>query len=447
MNDTDNELHLKGGINLSMHGAYRIQVVDYSTKSVVKDYGWHKNLILNSGMDAVASTVISVLTSVGICGTGSRSNSITSSTSQISQSDAQIYLMDASGLTDFTSSIFTNGTMSYAAAAQVGDVIIDSDNSQSMITSVSVDGVNLFVNVSQSFSTGKTFTIWKTSQTGLQGEVHRSATYNLVGSSSLVGWNQGSEISCSTIVNRRTYDFVVETATRSYTEVGVSWTGTSFGGVFSRALLPVSISIAPSQQLRMTYDLSVTYGPTLPVYKTASIVGWPVFPSTSTIGSESIQNFVPSRVNTNGGNAGTVTGVSSEATCLDPGATNTFYGGSTFAQFTVFASTNSTPLYTGSVGVGNATARTGDFVIGSLSSYVVGSYERYKTATLAITQNNSTSLRSIGFGLYNYSGGTRNTPNDTTAQAMTFIFDEPQTKTNLQTLTLTWKWNWYRVIQ
>jgi len=233
----------------------------------------------------------------------------------------------------------------------------------------------------------------------------------------------------------------------SYTEVGVSWTSTPNGGVFSRTLLPLSISVAPSQQLRMTYDLTTTYGPILPVYKTASITGWPVGPSTSTMGSESIQNFVISVVNTSGVTEGTTTAVSSFATSLDPAATNTFPGGGAIAHFTVFASNVSASLYTGSVGVGNATVRTGDYAYGTLVSYVSGSYRRYKTATLGVTKANSTSLRSIGFGLYNYTSGERNTPYDASAQAMTFVFNEPQTKTNLQTLTLQWKWTWDRVIQ
>ena len=54
---------------------------------------------------------------------------------------------------------------------------------------------------------------------------------------------------------------------------------------------------------------------------------------------------------------------------------------------------------------------------------------------------------SLDYVDYNFGDPVLNTPYDASAQAMTFVFNEPQTKTNLQTLTLQWKWTWDRVIQ
>ena len=125
----NNELIVRGGINIFLQGKYRLQVIDSLTKTVVSDYGWHKNLILNNGMDQVASFYIADLNAAGVCGTGSRPNSITSSTSEITQSGAQLYLVDNSGLISFTASVITNGTSSYTSSVSPGDLIIDSDNS------------------------------------------------------------------------------------------------------------------------------------------------------------------------------------------------------------------------------------------------------------------------------------------------------------------------------
>jgi hypothetical protein len=442
-NNTDNEMNITGGIHLSMHGAYRIQTIDSYTKKVVKDYGWHKNLILNSGMNIIAYTSTANCTLYGCIGTGSRPNYITSSTSQITQSGTYVYLTNTSGLPSFTSSF-----SSYGSAVVGGDVIIDQDNSQSNVLSVISSSI-LLVDTNLNYDVGvqKTFTIWKTSQTALEYEVYRSNTY-FVGSSSIVGWNCGYQISASTVVNRRTYDFAVESVTSSYSEVGVSWTGVGNGGLFSRTLLPATATLSPNQQLRMTYDLSVTYGPIYAVYKTASIGGWPVSPSTTTIGSESIQSLIGSCVDTNGN---TQAMNQRGAQSLEPYAWNSDEFGLISYQFCIWASTSGDPLVTGSaVYVGGAPSRGGDWVQGNSMIYVpaTGSWAMYKTGTLTIYQAASTAIRSIGFGAaININQYWYVFPNDPAGQAMAFVFDQPQTKTNLQTLTLGWKWTWGRIIQ
>jgi hypothetical protein len=188
-NNTDNELRYNGGINIGMQGAYRVQVVDSYTKEVVRDYGWQKNLILNSGMNAPTGSYIANLTAVGVIGTGSRPNYFTSSTSQITQSGQYIYLNDTSYINSFTQSAST-----YPSLTEVGDLIVDEDNSQSYVVSV-VSSSLLYVASNYTYTTGKAFTIWKTSQSGLEKEIHRSQTY-FPGSSS-GAWNCGTQTSAA----------------------------------------------------------------------------------------------------------------------------------------------------------------------------------------------------------------------------------------------------------
>lgn len=427
-----------GAIGIGLQGKYRVQVVDSVTNEIVSDYGWHKNLILNTGLDGVASNTISTLHTFGICGTGSRPNFFTSSGQAITQSGNYIGLNDYSFFTSFTQSITTNGTASYSSLVQIGDVVIDQDQSQSLVTGVS--GSYLSVSGSsgsRTFATPKTFTIWKTSQTGLQGESKRSNTYYTGQTGSI--WNCGSVVSASTATLRRTYTFAVETQTQSYQEVGVSWSGTANGPVFSRVMLPQTVSLSPAQQLRLTYDLVTTYGPTVSSSKIISIAGWPVAPSTSTSGTESqIQSFTPAIVDSNGGN----TGLGSFGVVgLDP------FGGS----FYIFAVESTASAYTGSITYGSGTLRPGDFSTGgwTIGNYVTGSYTNTKANQMALTQAVLTDIRSIGFGAGDFVIGQFNfvDPNDQNGQATVFIFDQPQTKTNLQTLTLSWRWYWNRVIQ
>lgn len=473
-----NNITWGAGIKLGLAGAYRVQVVDGTTKEVVSDYGWHKNLILNNGMDAVASYAIADLMHYGVAGTGSRPNSLTASTSQITQSGYYISLQTIGDWQTFTQSVVTradgmyyytqsgvvvtDATMSYTSSVSLGDVIIDENFSQSTV--VGVSGSILAVNNSYNYSTPISFSIWKTSQGRLQGEISRSGTY-YQGSSSLVGWNCGTEWSSSLTdyttsiaVHRRTWDFTVENQSRSYTEVGASWDSTRFNPCFSRVLLPQTVSISPNQQLRLTYDLMAIFGPFSPQYSTASITGWPVAPSTTTIGTQSLQGFMTSYVQTNGVTVGM--GGYGNVYPLDPAASCTPSSCYTTANCCCWVSENSFSLNTSSVilvpGNSQAATRTlisslgsdGDYAFGTIDTYTNGTYRQRKYGTLSIYQGVSNNIRCMGFG------GTGNVncygltpPPNSGGQCMVFVFDQPQTKTNLQTLTLQWLWSWSRVIQ
>lgn len=471
-----NNITWEAGLNLRFAGAYRVQVVDAETKEIVSDYGWHKNLILNTGMDAVASQLIPELMRYGVAGTGSRPNCLTASTSQITQSGYYISLQTIGDWQTFTQSVVsrpdgmyyytqsgvavTDATMSYTSSISRGDVIVDENMSQSTV--VGVSGSFLSVDTSYTYSTPISFSVWKTSQGRLQGEISRSGTY-YQGSSSLVGWNCGTEWSSSLTnyttsiaVHRRTWDFTVENQSRSYTEVGTSWDNTRFNPCFSRVLLPQTVSISPNQQLRLTYDLMAIFGPYSPQYSTASITGWPVAPSMTTIGTQSLQSFITSYVQTNGSSNGPVG--YGNVYPLDPAAPCTGIGYYTSANCCVWVSEDSRSLNTSSVilvpGNSQAVTRTAiaaldsglHYAAGTIGTYTNGSYTQLKYGTLSIYQGVSNNIRSMGFGgTGNVNGYLTHDPAGA-GQCMVFVFDQPQVKTNLQTLTLQWKWTWDRVI-
>ena len=437
MNEKTNVTY-NGRIDLGFCGKYCVQVIDANTNKIVSDYGWHKNLILNSGLDGVATHLIGNLSLYAIAGTGSRPNYITSSTSTITQSANYIGLADFTGIASFSQSLDTDGTRSYNTLTKPGDLIIDQDMSQSLVTAVSLDGTTLTISGSGfTYTTPKTFTIWKTSQTGLQGESQRTANF-LTGQSGSV-WNCGTILSSNVMTMRRTYNFTAEVQSQSYAEVGCSWDGNAQGSVFSRMLLPQTVSLAPAQQLRLIYDLVATFNPTTQSYKTIAIGGWPVAPSTSMSGTESIvQSFTPSSVNSNGNQDG---GGQFSMTSMDPASTN----------FYIFASDSSAPFYTGSLIYGAGIYRPGDYTLvgGSLGSYVPGTYTNTKSGTLTIYQGISSNIRTIGCagGVFQVGVYSFVLPNDQNGQMMLFTFDQPQSKTNLQTLTLSWRWSWGRTIQ
>lgn len=411
--------HQPKGINQSFQGFYKAAVVNSDSKEIVWESDWMKNLILNQGMDAIYSQNLADLTLYGICGVGTRPNSISGETSEITQSGATVYLNVRTGLADFTSS---NGT--YAASVQVGDVLKYANSSESMVTTVT-DGFNLQVTPSYTFSTGQTFAIWKTSQVGLEVESKRSANY-VTGTG-----NCGTTSEVNQRTWRRSYDFTTETASISYNELGVGWASSGAANVFSRILLGAPISIDSGYNLRLVYDLVGTFTPSASIYTTASIGGWPVAPATNTIGSESIQNFLTTTVGTSG-----TTDASSGV--LDPA----WLSGGSFI-LSVFVSPSSSSLSTFATGSDRSTNAGYTTTAMSKASYVASSYYADKTGVLPVGTGNRTDLKSLGIGRY---FNTTNNPAQTTNNVCVFLFNQTQSKNSSQTLSITYRSSWARTL-
>ena len=421
----NNEYKVEGAnIGIGLQGFYKVQIVNSTTKEITVDYDWHKNLILNSGMDIIAGSQLGNLNGIGICGTGSRPNSISGGTSTITQSGMTASLYDQSGLPDFTSSYST-----YTSSVNVGDVILYTNNSQSNVVSI-IDGYNIGVDQSYTISVGdaQTFTIWKTSQRDLEGESKRTATL-LTGTG-----NCGTTIVSNVVIYRRTFDFSVETVSQNYTEVGVSWTLTkATGSTFSRILLPAPITIGIGFQLRLIHDLHIIFTPDSPQYFTASISGWPVSPATNTIATQSLQNINVSTVDTSGGTGGD--GYSSE-----PCAVHGYDGNLIVSGLSVTSASLSS--------VGTAVTRDstlGATLNGTISPYVLGSYTLYKTCNFDLNTGNSANIRSLIFGTVGFLSG--NSMWNGKYQSLAVVFDQPQTKLNTQIMSVVWKWSWSRVLQ
>lgn len=394
-----------------LKGFYKVGVVNPETD----DVRWHEegtNLILNQGMDYIHSAALVNMMTYGICGVGTRPNSFGSGISHITQSNARVYLQDRLGyIADFTSS---NST--YAATAEIGDMIVYQNNSQSQITSVLSDGFNLLVTPNYTFTDPQTFTIWKTSQTGLQSETSRSNSY--VGGTGFCG----TTVSTNVATHRRTYDFpILIHGPVSFNEIGIGWTGTALAPtVFSRILLGAPLTVPNAFRLRITYDLQTTWTPTSSLYLTASVGGWP-----STIATQSLQNFLVSSVNVSNGAS-----VSSNA-FLEPYFVT---DGNSLAAWV-------SPITTSLAAFGSYTDRsTGGSSItpGSPAAYTNGTYTYQKTWTFPITTGNGP----IGsFGVGGSGGGYSPLSN---GQVFGLVLNYSQSKYTTQTLSFTFQWMWDR---
>lgn len=413
--------HIDLNISQNLQGFYKVGAVNPSTNEIKwQSDDFRKNLILNQGMDHIynASIVDQVL--YGICGVGTRPNSLGSGTSKVSQGGTTVTLVDTSGnITDFTSSVST-----YPSLVQSGDTITYANNSQSSVTSVT-DGFHLQVSPAYTFS-NLTFTIWKTTQSGLQSEVSRSINY--VGG----GGNCGTTITNNTAIHLRSYDFPVQNTQASYNELGLGWSTSGPATVFSRILLDSPITVDAGWRLRLVYTLSASYWPTSSIYGDASIGGWPVAPSTNTTGTQSIQQFLISVVNTDGSSNNT-------NAILDP-----YYVVVGGGYFSLWASSNSSPLapFDSAVNRTGGTFAAAGSGQASKASYVAGSYTCDRTSVITAGALSSNNLRSVGFGV----GGTGGNPGDSIYQAFCFVFNQPQTIYNTQALSVTFREQWARIL-
>jgi hypothetical protein len=454
-----------GSVHNNISGFYKAMVVNPTTNEVVKDYGWHKNIILNGGMDLVPFYAYAELGAFGIAGSGSRPNKITSSTSTITQSGAEITLWPGDGLQDFSSSVTSSTETYYTHSLEVGDVIVYNNASQSNVLAVDlVSGLSASVNTSYTIESGsnQTFTIWKTSQPRLHKEVKRTNVY-LTGTGNCGSTDSTGSTGVPNVrTYRRTYDFSTETTNKLYTEVGVSPIVTANSQVFSRVVLPVPIAVSSSFQLRLIYDLAITVTPHTVRMITASISGWPVDPTSNTHASESLQSFLLSRITTTGG------ATKLYEALLEPGpdSSESFSRRSPGDDLSaavhrgIFVSSNSSSLASfgsGSSRAVNAGVQSvpGDsFVYGTSSGrhssppYVVGSYQYYKENSFGLTIGNTTAsigIWSLGYGMQGVdhgigAGGAGGN------QAVCLLFHASQSKFNTQVLSMSFAYAWNRTI-
>lgn len=421
-------------IGLTLEGFYKVAVVDSITgKEVWRQPKWEKNLILNQGMDAIASRTPVECFEYGVAGTGVRFNSIQGGQSSGSAINGMFSLLPiGSGIQDFNSTTYGGWVGGVLAP---GDIFKMEDGTEVMVSGVG--DVSASINTTDTVAS-QSFVIWKTSQTGLQSEISRSGN----GSDGLVsgtGYYFGEGM-CSTTTSSyhrfhhlRTFDFRTETFTRTYTEVGVAWDrdDSPVPSTFSRMLLLAPLTVSGSQRLRLIYQLNVCYTPeSASVVVNPPIEGWPVTPATNTTISQSIQGFNwQSFVQSNSGQT-----AYASYSPLDP---STSGWGCAF-----FGSTHSASLVT--LGTTPINRQVQAYVTSSVKDpYVPGSYRLTKSATWPKWVMNHTTLRTFGIG---NDVDFVDTAYSTTGQHFLIRFEQSQSKFDNETLTMRYLWTWNRVL-
>jgi len=406
----------------TLQGYYKLGIVNPTTGECEwKHEG--SNLILNQGMDNLYNMSITDQMTYAACGNGTRPTNQYDGTAQISQSGNIVYLSTPGiSITDFTSSFDV-----YPHLIEAGDMISCSNGQQLIVSTVHNDGFNLTVTPSYTFGP-QTFAVYKTSQVGLQSELFRAGP-GITNTQYIVGaGNCGTIFSGGIAKHQRTYDFAPLITTQTFTEFGIGWANTGQTTIFSRFLAPSPVTVTAGFKLRISYILVTSFVPTGSIYASAAIGGWPVGPSTTTSGTQSVQQLMCSYIDTNGVSQNTFA-------ALDPYYTNIsgYYA-------SIFVSTNSSPLSS----FGSAVDRSTTAIYSnqmSKAAYTNGSYYCDKTGTTTSGFSSNT-IRSIGFGVL---GGGKY-PYGADQQAHCFVFDQPQTLLNTQTISLTFRHSWGRIL-
>lgn len=246
-----------------MGGRFRAFVVDAKTKKVVRSTPWQKNLILDSGLDRLATEQIGDQMQYCVAGTG---NTPTKDLADGTYSQTGTTVTRVTGTRDFIS-------------GDVGKLIKWTTGEEAKITAFT-NATTVTVNKTQTVAAAAIVCLYRVNQTGLTTEVKRSNTYPQFTDpdDGLTARAVTVNKTTATIKFKQHYDFSAETSNVNYTEIGVSSQSGAGANLFSRMLLAGVVTVEDGQQLRIKYELTVKiYGalaseqPTL----TGGITGWP----------------------------------------------------------------------------------------------------------------------------------------------------------------------------
>lgn len=462
----------------------RVKISVLQDGVVVREFPEQENLILDQGLNNIATQRWADQLAYCVAGTGSTPTKDVP-TGTYSQSGTTVTRQ--TGSVDF-------------AAGDVGKLLRFSTGEEAYITAFT-SATQVTVSVSRTVAT-TTIILFRVAQVGLATEVERSNTYP---SFTL----PDTTLSQDTIINsgagtfkmRRTYDFAVRGSNINYTEIGISPSSGAGNNLFSRLLLSGAVTVLTGQQLRVQYEL-VLYSPDINTHtqQTLAITGWPRPYTTSSItstasdftvtlteahhylagGKINISGVTPSAYNgewtiasvtsttvvvTSAINPGTATvqgtvvnDLKAAAYVVNPpirqlvaGAITDYRGG----HNTSAAAVNNNWLWDGSAAGLRAvlyaatsapaysttsfnTVSGGTEKDLTLQSYVSGSFQEVATGTYAAGEGNRQDIRSIGFFRRNTVDG------GTTTAIYQLVLEQRQRKDSTHSLTISFTRQWGR---
>lgn len=237
------------------------------------------------------------------------------------------------------------------------------------------------------------------------------------------------------VVMRVTHDHEIESADSNINELG--WFGSYSGSykMFSRIVLPSTITVLTGQALRTVYQLEVSITPITPTSCAPSISGWTtdgdyrweaLFPTTSTVFGSIPMNLMPT-IGTSGSPVKTGS-IAPDNHGLVPSLFQSYLSSikvSLFGSTKTFNSFGTAPT---SEAASSTVYNVGRDASGGNSSIATQAYTNgsFYRDVVIIMQPNWTGYSSISVYAMRLFG-------------LMYIFDNPQTKTNTQRLTITYR--------
>lgn len=399
---------MRYGSSQAVRGRVRVLTVNPQDK-IVSDTGWVNNLVLNQGMNGVATRYWADSFTHAVLGDGTTATSVSGGVTTASQSNVTVTLVGGSF-------VFTN------TATDAGRILKFSGGQRCTIVTVN-SPTSAIVNVSQNVA-ATSFTYYFTTQTGLVNELRRSNTYHTQG-----GGCTTIASAPSSMTMRRSYNFPVETPVAViYNEVGFSHTGTVANNLFSRIKLPSPVEVKPGLRARVIYEFTITMSPNTPTAKSAIITGWPIVPAVNTDTFESLEDWGLAVVTSSGATAPYRTESGVPIVANEPSATcEVLIGDSTAAL-----SAPGDPIQN------RWTA--GAYVETMLNDgYTAGTYTRFRTAVSTYADVVSTSIRVFCYG-------HTITPGSNFLPVYTMRFEQNQTKSGSMLIGVRFSMTWLRVL-
>lgn len=395
--------------NAGLSGRFRVSVVG-KDGNVKERLPWKENLIMDGGLDGLATR--SIADSFYYCAVGTGTTAV--------KEDSGAITMSRSGTTVTASAaIFSAGDVGSVIKADSGEeMTIDSFTSTTVVETVESGTI-----------TSTEFTIYDVDQDSLDTEVVRNNAF-LTGAG-----NCGTSIASDTLTHKRTYDFPAEVGTVNYEEAGVSWAASAGANLFSRFLFGTTVSVDSGESIRVEYELTVTLGLASSAAAAPTITGWPISPATGTDGDEQFQAVGMSSVTTLGASSSFE---SNSKHCNEPYAKSSTVGA--VDNLTMWVSSSAAALAAFN---GTPADRTTGLTVGTLASasYVAGTFYRDHHCDLARSEGNG-SIRCYGWG----HAETLTSEAADAGTGYVFLFDEDQTKLSTHTLRLTIRKTWGRTL-
>lgn len=219
----------------------RIQVAVRAGGEIISTEPWQDNLILDQGLDYVASTLYNQLFAACCAGTGTQATQ-----------------RDPGTTATVSGTALTAATACFSNADLAANVVFDSGQIAKIIGYTSPTQVTL--SISLTISTGTHFVIQYVNQAVLGSEVKRTNSYLTTPGAC------GAMVSNESITLYRTFLFTPEANAITYTELGFSPQNVGGANLFSRIVLANPVSLAgPSdqipngQQLQVKYELQINF--------------------------------------------------------------------------------------------------------------------------------------------------------------------------------------------